>query len=243
MSDANVDGVGSTEPAGRAGAGSAGAEAEIWDERAERYRTSPVHAGGPDLDLVVDMCSPKPGLKVLDVATGGGHVARRLREGGAQVVTVDPSPGMQPDVIARAEDLPFADGSFDVVVNRLAAHHFQSIGAAIGEFARITSSLVVIEDHLYTDEETEQAEKLRDPSHVRSLSEEEWRELLVDAGLEVERVEFHDMTLAFDEWLDRTDTPEADRPRIRELLRPLSSDDAATWTSPMIILEARKSQR
>ncbi len=78
---------------------------------------------------------------------------------------------------------------------------------------------------------------------MRSLSEEEWRELLTDAGLEVERVEYHDMTLAFDDWLDRTDTPDADRPRIRELLRPLSSADGESWTSPMIILEARKSQR
>ena len=216
---------------------------DVWDERAERYRTSAVHAGGPDLDLVVEMCNAGPETKVLDVATGGGHVARRLRELGAQVVTVDRSPGMQPDVIAPAEHLPFEDGSFDVVVNRLAAHHFGSIGNAIGEFARVTNSVVVIEDHRYTDEETEAAEKLRDPSHVRALSEEEWRELLLDAGLEVERVEFYDMTLEFDAWLDRTDTPEADRPRIRELLAPLTADDGATWTSTMVILEAKKSQR
>jgi SAM-dependent methyltransferase len=215
----------------------------VWDERAERYRTSAVHAGGPDLDTVVEMCEPRPGLKVLDVATGGGHVARRLREAGAEVVTVDPAPGMQPDVIAPAEHLPFADGSFDVVVNRLAAHHFQSIGDAVGEMARITNSLLVIEDHHYTDEETEQAEKLRDPSHVRSLSEEEWREMLADAGLEVERVEHYAMPLEFESWLDRTDTPDADRPRIRELLRPLSSDDGTTWTSPIVILRARRSQR
>ncbi len=214
----------------------------VWDERAERYRTSAVHAGGPDLDLVVEMCDAGPGTKVLDVATGGGHVARRLRELGAEVVTVDRSPGMQPDVIAPAEHLPFADGSFDVVVNRLAAHHFESIGDAVGEFARVTNSLVVIEDHNYTSEETEAAEKLRDPSHVRAFDQEEWTELLGSAGLELERVEFHDMTLDFDEWLDRTDTPEADRPRIRELLAPLSSEDGTTWSSRMVILQARNSQ-
>jgi SAM-dependent methyltransferase len=214
----------------------------LWDSRAEAYRTSPVHAGGPDLDLVVEMCDPKPGLKVLDVATGGGHVARRLREAGAEVVTVDPSPGMQPDVLAPAEHLPFADGSFDVVVNRLAAHHFESVGDAVGEFARVTNSLVVIEDHRYTDEETEQAEKLRDPSHVRALSEEEWRELLADAGLEVERVEYHEMELDFATWFARTDTPEADAVRARELLAPLAGAGGTTWTSPMVILQARKSQ-
>jgi SAM-dependent methyltransferase len=215
----------------------------IWDDRAERYRNSAVHAGGPDLDTVVEMCDPRPDLKVLDVASGGGHVARRLREAGAQVVTVDPSPGMHADVLASAEHLPFADGSFDVVVNRLAAHHFSSIGDAVGEMARVTNSVLVIEDHQYTDEETEQAEKLRDPSHVRALSEEEWRELLVSAALEVERVEFYEMTLDFESWLDRTDTPEADRPRIRELLAPISTPDGASWVSPMIIIRARKSQR
>jgi len=231
MSGSN--GGGSTEPL-------AGAGADLWDERAERYRTSAVHAGGPDLDLVVAWCDAGPGTTVLDVATGGGHVARRLRDLGAQVVTVDRSPGMQPDVIAPAEHLPFADRSFDVVVNRLAAHHFDSIPEAVAEFARVADKRVVIEDHRYTDDATEQAEKLRDPSHVRSLSEDGWRELLTAARLEVERVAFHDMTLEFEEWLDRTDTPAADRPRIRELLAPLASEDGSTWESTMVIIQARK---
>lgn len=217
--------------------------ANPWDDRAEAYRTSAVHAGGPDLDTVVEMCDPKPGRKILDVATGGGHVARRLREAGAEVVTVDRSPGMEPDVIAPAEHLPFADGSFDVVVNRYAAHHFESIGTAIGEFARVTNELVVIEDHLYSDEETEAAEKLRDPSHVRGYSEEEWRELLTDAGLEVERFELFDIVLDFESWFARTDTPEADAAKARELLAPKTAPGGETWTSTMFVLEARKSQK
>jgi SAM-dependent methyltransferase len=212
----------------------------VWSERAEAYRTSAVHAAGRDLDLVVELCGPRDGLRVVDVATGGGHVARRLREAGAEVVTVDPSAAMQPDVIATAESLPFADRSFDVVVNRLAAHHFNSIPEAVGEFARVTSGLVVIEDHRYTDEQTEQAERLRDPSHGRSLSEDEWRGLLVGAGLEVDRVEHFDMELDFESWFARTQTPAADAERARELLAPLSSPDGQVWISPMIILRARK---
>jgi hypothetical protein len=215
---------------------------DVWSERAELYRTSVTHATGRDLDLVVEMCAPRPGLKALDVATGGGHVARRLREAGAEVVTSDPSPGMQPDVICPAEHLPFADGSFDVVVTRLAAHHFRSIGDAVGEMARVTNSLLVIDDHLYTDEETEEAEKLRDPNHVRAYSEEEWRELLTDAGLEVERVEYDEKTLDFESWFARTATPEADAERVRELLAPLTSPDGTTWRSPMLIIQARKSK-
>ena len=213
-----------------------------WNDRAEAYRTSAVHAGGADLDVVVEMCDPQPGLKVLDVATGGGHVARRLREAGAEVVTVDPAAGMEPDVVAPAEHLPFPDGSFDVVVTRLAAHHFSSIGDAVGELARVSNRLVVVDDHDYVDEETEQAEKLRDPSHVRSYSADEWRELLGDAGLEVERVESFDMTIDFESWFARTGTVPDVADRVRELLAPRTTDDGAHWLSPIVIFQARKSE-
>src|SRR6266498_4341786 len=75
---------------------------DVWSTRAQAFRESPTHREGPDLDLLVEWCEPGSDVKVLDVATGGGHVARRLREEGCTVVTVDPAPGMQPDVVARA---------------------------------------------------------------------------------------------------------------------------------------------
>src|SRR5581483_6997446 len=118
----------------------------------------------------------------IDVATGGGHVARRLREAGLQVVSCDPAPGMQPDVICQAEHLPFADDVFDLAVTRVAAHHFADVGAAVRERARVASHRVVVVDTLYHGEEGEAAEKLRDPSHVRNLSEPEWRGHFADAG-------------------------------------------------------------
>ena len=215
---------------------------DVWGGRADAYRTSPTHAGDADLDTVVEMVNPHEGLKVLDVASGGGHVARRLREHGAEVVTADASPGMQADVVCRAEDLPFADGSFDVVTCRIAPHHFDDIGAAIGEMARVSNRVVVIEDTLYTSEEVEQAEKLRDPTHVRNLDEGEWRDLLESAGLAVERVEFFRKTHDLEDWLARTDCSGEDAARVRELLAAVTSDDGTTWQDTKIILEARKSQ-
>ena len=91
----------------------------VWDSRAQAYRESEAHRHGPDLDLLVEWAAGA--RTALDVGSGGGHVARRLREAGLEVVTVDPSPGMQADVLAPAEDLPFADRSFDVVACRAAA--------------------------------------------------------------------------------------------------------------------------
>ena len=86
---------------------------DIWSGRADAYVESDAHREGEDLDQLVAWAAGA--RTALDVATGGGHVARRLREAGLEVVTSDPAPGMRPDVVSRAESLPFADGAFDVV--------------------------------------------------------------------------------------------------------------------------------
>jgi SAM-dependent methyltransferase len=216
---------------------------ELWNERAQAYRESKTHAEGADLDLVVEWCAPGVGRKVLDVATGGGHVARRLREQGCQVVTTDSAPGMQPDVISRAEDLPFADGSFDCVVSRIAPHHFADVRKAVEEMARVSNDVVVIEDTLYSDERHEQAEKLRDPTHVRNYTEDEWLEFLTDAGLEVEQRQLFEKEHPLEDWLARTGCEGADAARVRELLADRMTSDGTAWSDVKIVLKARKSQR
>jgi SAM-dependent methyltransferase len=165
-------------------------------------------------------------------------VARRLREEGCTVVTVDPAPGMRPDVVAHAEDLPFEGGSFDVVTCRIAPHHFQDIRKAVAEMARVAQRLVVIEDNVFVDELVEKAERLRDPTHVRCYSEEEWKEMLTEAGLEVEQLERFERSPVVDDWLARVKTPEEDAERVRELL----ADRIEHGTLPLrsIVVKARK---
>ena len=213
-----------------------------WSDRAQAYRESPTHREGPDLDLLVQWCEPEEGVKALDVATGGGHVARRLREAGAEVVTLDPSPGMRTDVLAGAEDLPFADGSFDVVVSRIAPHHFADVRAAVAEMERVSNRLVVIEDTLFSSVRHEQAEKLRDPSHIRNYTEDEWRELLTEAGLEVEQSECFEKTHPLDAWLARTGCQGDEAERVKELLADRMTEDGSAWTDVKIVIRARKSQ-
>ena len=214
---------------------------DVWSTRAQAFRESPTHREGPDLELLVEMCEPGKGVTALDVATGGGHVARRLRKEGCTVITVDPAPGMRPDVVAPAEDLPFADGSFDVVTCRIAAHHFQDIQQAVAELARVSQRLVVIEDNVFVDERVEEAERLRDPTHVRCYSEREWHELLTGAGLEIEQVECFERRPVVEDWLGRVETPPADAARVRELLDDRIEDGVLTLKS--IVVKARRSQR
>ena len=87
---------------------------DVWSERAEAYRESDAHREGRDLELFAEWAEGQ-GQTALDVATGGGNVARILRDAGLEVVTIDSAPGMQPTVVSRAEEIPFADSTFDVV--------------------------------------------------------------------------------------------------------------------------------
>lgn len=187
-----------------------------WSDRAQLYRDSPAHREGEDLDLVVEWADGAE--TALDVATGGGHVARRLREVGINVVTVDPAPGMQPDVISRGEDLPFADASFDLVVCRVAAHHFEDVEKAVFELTRVSRDRVIVVDNLFLDAEAEEADRLRDPTHVRNYTEREWRELFEAAGLRIDDLRRLPKPIEVEPWLERAGTPAADAELVRELL-------------------------
>ena len=211
---------------------------DVWSERAEAYRTSAIHSAGEDLDLVVEWCEPGPGVTVLDVATGGGHVARRLREAGATVVTLDPAPGMAADTTAPAESLPFADASFDAVACRVAAHHFADVRQAVREMARVAKSRVVVCDNTFVSAASEEADRLRDPTHVRNYAVEEWRVLFELAGLAVADEKFMQRPLEIEPWLDRAGTPPVDRERVKELLGDRIADG---WMDlPTLVLKGLK---
>ena len=198
----------------------------VWDERAAAYVESDAHRTGADLEQLAAWAAGA--RTALDVATGGGHVARRLREAGLQVVTCDPAPGMGPDVICRAEDVPFADGSFDVVACRTAAHHFADVPAAVREMARVARDRVLLVDTEFMGENVERAEALRDPSHVRNYTEAEWRGFVEQAGLHVVAVEHFEHSFDLAAWLARTGCDGEEAERAIELLGDRARDGRLT---------------
>ncbi len=89
-----------------------------------------------------------PGGHVLDVATGTGLVAAELRRRGHEVTGVDQSPGMLAAarrrfggsvelVEASAEDLPFADASFDHLTVTYLLRYVTDPRATLAELARV----------------------------------------------------------------------------------------------------------
>ena len=155
----------------------------------------------------------------LDVATGGGHVARRLREAGLEVVDDGlPPPAWSPTSSVRRSDLPFANGSFDVVACRVAAHHFGDVGAAIREMARVAADRVLLVDNLFMSDDAEEADRVRDASHVRNYTEAEWRGFFEAAGLRVDEVRHFDKPIELAPWLERAGCTGEEAERVRSLL-------------------------
>ena len=123
---------------------------DAYDAHAGGYarRLEPTLAGAAA--RLADVVGAGPGVRVLDVATGTGGVARAAARRGASVVGVDPSPGMLESarelapgiefLRADAETLPFADGAFDAVTCGLGVSHFADPEAGLREIARVLHS-------------------------------------------------------------------------------------------------------
>jgi SAM-dependent methyltransferase len=209
-----------------------------WDGRFQYYRDSGTHAEGDDLDQVVAWCEPGQGVAALDVATGGGHVARRLRELGCAVTTCDAAAGMGPDVVCSAEDLPFPDDSFDVVVCRVAAHHFSDPARAVAEMARVTRRLVVLEDTLWVDERVHRAEGLRDATHVRQYTREEFLTMFRTAGLDAVAEALFGKRHLMDDWLSGTGCDGDRADEVRRLLAHVAEPGGKAWTDTKWVVQA-----
>jgi demethylmenaquinone methyltransferase / 2-methoxy-6-polyprenyl-1,4-benzoquinol methylase len=85
-----------------------------------------------------------PGMKLLDLATGTGVVARAAAEFTRDIVAIDPSIGMLTSgfnpgakVEGTAEQLPIRSASFDALTIGFALRHFADLGAVFGECHRV----------------------------------------------------------------------------------------------------------
>ncbi|MFI5352755.1 MAG: class I SAM-dependent methyltransferase [Candidatus Binatales bacterium] len=184
---------------------------EEFTRQAEAYAAAAPIKDPDRLRRLVEAVNPRPDARVLEVATGPGHVAMAFAAACREVVGLDLTAA--PVAIANrasrerelknvrfevgdAEHLPFTDGEFDVTVCRFAVHHFENPARVIAEMTRVcgVGGSVAIED-LIASEHPERAEyhnrfeRLRDTSHTRALPLSELVKTMAAAGLEI--VRFH----------------------------------------------------
>ncbi len=120
-----------------------------FDVAADAYASFMGRFAGPLAEQFVELAGLEPGWRVLDVGCGPGTVTAVLVErlGADRVAAVDPSPRfvpavreLLPDVDVRegaAEDLPFADATFDAAVCQLVVPFMADPVRGLSEMGRV----------------------------------------------------------------------------------------------------------
>lgn len=199
---------------------------EQFGATAKHYLTSKPHALGKSLDRLVALTRPKPDWHLLDVATGAGHTAYAFAPHVARVWATDITDEMLSLVreeaakrqlanirvtYAKAEALPFEDKTFDLVTCRIAPHHFDSIAAFLEEGRRVLKpdgTFAVVDNVVpagTVGDYINAMERLRDPSHLRAWSMEEWRAALSEHAFTIVHEEPLPKTIEFSSWASRHD--------------------------------------
>src|SRR5579872_4785283 len=209
---------------------------------AQEYVRSSVHAAGDDLETLASWAEGGPDKRLLDIATGGGHTALRMAGLYGEVVASDITEEMLGAArefieaqgarnvtfaLADAEDLPFPAAAFDAVSCRIAPHHFRRPERFVSEVVRVLKpgGIFLLEDSIAPEHwglamTLNEVERLRDPTHVRSLTETEWLALMNQAGFEVEERAIDRKRHDLDNWMGRSRTPPEGRSQIQKLVSP-----------------------
>jgi ubiquinone/menaquinone biosynthesis C-methylase UbiE len=198
------------------------------------------------LDSIVRMAEAAPTDTSLDVACGPGLLACAFARVVRHAVGIDLTPAMleqarktqaaqglnnvtwqQGDVMA----LPYPDAHFSIVSSRFAFHHLLDPLAALKEMKRVCKpgGRVVVADMAPAPEKADALnaeERLRDPSHVRGMPEEELRGLFAQAGLPAPRVERYRLEGELEDLLSRSFPNEGDADRVRKIFADSIANDA-----------------
>jgi ubiquinone/menaquinone biosynthesis C-methylase UbiE len=206
---------------------------------AEHYASSAVHAGGPDLDALVGAIPPGT-TRLLDAGCGTGHTAIACAPAVQRVTAIDLTEPMLAQarrlaaerggdniefLQADVEALPFPAGSFDVVTSRYSAHHYPHPAQALREFARVLKpggSVLLVDvmapDDVAADTFLNGIELLRDPSHVRDHTVDQWLAMFESSGFDGAALDQWPLTLEFEPWLARMQTPSSTAAEIARLM-------------------------
>jgi ubiquinone/menaquinone biosynthesis C-methylase UbiE len=224
---------------------------EQFGKTANNYVNSPTHANQPDLAQMVELARLRGDEQVLDIATGGGHTALTFAPHVREVVATDLTPRMLDAArrfiigkgvtnvrfeLADAEALPFDDASFDVVTCRIAPHHFGDVARFVREVARVVrpgGRFILADNVAPSDPALDQwinaVEVLRDPTHVREYTVDEWRTLCAEARFTVDYTNVWSKAMHFDDWCQRADVPDASKRALREMFLAATPEARAAF--------------
>ena len=197
------------------------------------------------LDWSVGLLPLEKDFRVLDVAAGTGHLSRAIAPHVKDVVAIDITPKMLDyareetaksnltNILieeGKAEKLPYESDCFDLVVSRLAIHHFEKPIIQLREMVRVCKPKhkigvidLIAPENKRLAETYNRLERLRDPSHTLALSKKQMAKILSGVGVVAEKIEARDVEVDFQRWVQMTETkPETVEILKAELMKDIS---------------------
>jgi SAM-dependent methyltransferase len=234
-----------------------------FTRQAVPFSTAPGIKDERALELLVEASGAGPDDTVLDVACGPGLVVAAFARVARHATGIDVTPAM----LARARELtadlanvtldhgevlplPYADGTFSIVVSRFAFHHFADPGAVLAEMRRVCrpGGRIVVCDLTASDDPAKAAafhriEMLRDPSHVRALTLAELTALFDATGLPAPSPTFYRLPFELEGLISRSFPRPEDVETIRAAYTASAADDGLGLETKRVGTEIRASYR
>jgi SAM-dependent methyltransferase len=219
-----------------------------FSRQAELFARAPELHGEAQLKPLIDAARPQPHEAMIDLACGPGTVVTAFAPFVRRAVGVDTTEAMLDEArrLVREKrldnvewratsvyELPFPDGSFDIVTCRFAFHHFQEPARAFAEMVRVCrgGGRIVLCDGVAPADTKKAAafnatERFRDPSTASFLPLAALLDLFAQAGLSAPAMQPFHVTYAIEELVAKSFPVGEDRATLRHMIEDLVASDA-----------------
>lgn len=248
--------------------------ARILDQftrQAVPFSQSPSVSDQKALEFIVNSAHPHPDDTVLDVACGPGLLVCAFARFVRYATGIDLTPAMLQQAQKLQQEqglrnvsweqgdvtqLPYPDAHFLIVSSRFVFHHLQDPLVVLKEMARVCKpeGRIVVADIAPAPDKADALnaeERLRDPSHVRAMPEEELCEMFSQAGLPEPSAGHYRVECDLDDLLSRSFPNQGDEDRIRRMfvesipnnamdLNTRMEDGKTYYSFPVAVLVAKK---
>lgn len=174
-----------------------------FSKQAVPFSNIPEHGDKLVFDLIIKIVGAKSDDNVLDVACGPGLMTSAFAKVVKNIKGID----MTPEMINRAKEiqeenrlinmswdigdafsLPYENNLFSLVITRYSFHHYLEPEKAAAEMKRVCSpggkvAIIDVSTPAEKQKYYDEVEKIRDPSHTKALTPEEFMKVVESAGL------------------------------------------------------------
>jgi SAM-dependent methyltransferase len=151
--------------------GTAGVQGQLWGARPQDWAEVQESQVAALYDDIVERLGVRPGTELLDAGCGAGAFAARAAAAGAHVTGLDAAEGLieyararvpgATFVVGELEELPFADGAFDLVTGLNSFQYAADPAHALREAGRVAAGGRVVAAVWGREEECEAAGSIR----------------------------------------------------------------------------------